>query len=1156
MATHLAKIWTPWQHLLDEKIAARARARNPAKMTALGFLLFSFAFAEAAFTSASKDVMPLLSFKSSVSFDPSNLLSDWNPAKHHCHWYGVTCDSVSGRVISLNITGTMTSPSTVSDFNFTLSAKHSLLAGRLAPSIGNLTELRILSIPYNAFFGHIPPELRSLQSLEVLELQGNNFSGRIPHQISSLSCLRLLNLSYNLFSGPIPNKLIGFAGITTVDLSYNQLSGGITVDPSSRCESLSHLKLSGNFLVDTIPPEIGNCSNLMSLLLDGNILEGRIPAEIGRISKLRVLDVSRNSLIDKIPKELANCRQLSVLVLTNLVDFQSAEDSLPESSRGEFNAFVGGIPFEILLLPNLEILWAPRANLRGRLPNNWNNSCKLRVLNLGQNYITGLIPERMGMCKNLSFLDLSSNGLWGYLPSQLQVPCMVYFNISRNSLSGSLPQFIKSSCTNSVVSNSNFLDKEDSEKTYSVTPIWCSQMNSLVRLMLDEIFVVLHDFSWNSFVGSLPLFLFGDEFLPTNRKSIYRLLLNNNQFNGSLPDELFSACKDLQSFEVNLSVNQISGGITQRLLLDCLQLTGFEAADNRIAGPIPPSIGDSQMLQHLDLRGNRLYGSVPDQLGRLKGLKWILLGENILTGEIPTQLGQLASLMVLDLSGNALTGCIPPSLTNATNLEVVLLEHNRLLGEIPSSFSTLVSLTKLDVSFNNLSGHIPHLQHSSDCNGFKGNAFLHPCPDPYSAPPAGLPFPLELHKWHSRSQLKSFVIVMVASASVLVCILLVIVLVLVLGRRKLGRLASLRRNVVVTFTDVPTELNYDNVVRATGNFSVRNLIGTGGFGSTYKAELVPGFLVAVKRLSMGRFHGIQQFDAEIRTLGRIRHKNLVTLIGYHMGEVEVFLIYNYLSGGNLETFIHDRSGKSIQWPVIHKIALDIAQALAYLHYSCVPRIVHRDIKPSNILLDEELNAHLSDFGLAKLLEVSETHATTDVAGTFGYVAPEYATTCRVSDKADVYSFGVVLLELMSGKRSLDPSFSDYGNGFNIVAWGKLLIKEGRSFELFSPELWEAGPKENLLGMLRLALACTVESLAVRPSMKHVENPDLWKWLTSQWPPPEAVSSNPVFSAVQDKVMNNLNSHAALEKRAIAGQPWVRGWDDMRRGRDSPISGNQ
>ncbi|KAF6169763.1 hypothetical protein GIB67_004155 [Kingdonia uniflora] len=999
-------------------------------------------YASRAMNSSSKDVIVLLAFKNSISSDPLKLLSSWNSESHHCDWYGVECDKFSGRVSGLNITRTMASVS-----------EDSLLYGTLEPAVGNLSELRVLSIPHNAFYGNVPVEIGKLQFLEILELQGNNFSGWIPDQIGNFKSLQVLNLSYNFLSGKIPRELIGFGRIRVIDLSYNKLNGGVNVDHGSKCESLVHLRLSGNFLIDKIPRAIGNCSNLRSLLLDGNIFEGEIPVEIGRISELRVLDVSRNSLTDRIPKELAKCRNLSYLVLTNLVD-------------GEFNAFVGGIPEEVLLLPNLEILWAPRANLGGRLPDTWNETCKLQVLNLGQNYITGLIPERMSLCRNLTFLDLNSNILSGSVPFQLRIPCMVYFNVSHNSLFGLLPRFEKSSCanTNSMISygeDINIFGKGNLENSH---------------------FEVVHDFSWNNFVGELPLFSFGDGFLLTDKKPSYRLLLNNNGFNASLPDELFSACTDLQDFAVNLSVNHISNGISKGFLLNCLQLTGFEAAFNQLSGSISPSIGGSQMLQRLDLRGNMFTGSLPSQLGNLKDLKWVLLGGNNLTGEIPIELGQLESLRNLDLSGNALRGSIPESLAHVTNLEVLLLDHNNLSGEIPSSFSDLVNLITLDVSYNNLSGHLPHLQHSSDCDSFKGNIYLQKCP----APSDGLPIPLKVHKRHNHvTKLKLFVISSVVSTVVILFILLVLVLVFVSRRRKFCRVASLRRKLVVTFTDVPTELNYDNVVRATGNFNIQNLIGTGGFGATYKAELVPGFIVAVKRLSIGRFQGIQQFDAEIRTLGRIRHKNLVTLIGYHMGESDMFLIYNYLAGGNLETFIHDPSDKNVEWPVIHKIALDIAQALTYLHYYCVPRIVHRDIKPSNILLDEDLNAYLSDFGLARLLEVSETHATTDVAGTFGYVAPEYATTCRVSDKADVYSFGVVLLELISGKKSLDPSFSEYGNGFNIVPWAKLLMKEGRSSELFSSEMWEVGPQENLLGMLRLASACTMESLSARPTMKQV-----------------------------------------------------------------------
>lgn len=1035
----------------------------------------SLAVSEAAAASASGDAMSLLSFKSSVSADPAGLLSGWNVSTSHCTWRGVTCDASSGRVVALSVVGSS------SRLNST-TGENSCLAGELPEGIGNLTELRTLSIPYNAFSGQIPASIGKLWFLEVLELQGNNFSGEIPVQIRYHPFLRLVNLSCNSLSGSIPSGLIGYGRLAAVDLSNNQLSGGIEVEKSGDCKLLRHLKLSNNFLVNSIPPEIGKCINIRTLLLDGNILEGRIPPEIGNISALRVLDVSQNSLIDRIPKELTNCRNLSVIVLTNLVDYSSNSNGSMESLRGEFNAFAGGIPHEIFMLPSLQILWAPRANLGGRLPSNWGESCSLRVLNLGQNDFAGVLPEGMGFCGKLSFLDLSLNKLMGPLPSQLQIPCMVYFNISQNNLTGILPKFLQGSCTANKIFSEEIINAEDLQNFNLV--IWTSRMGISSGSNVGGTSAVVHDFSWNNFVGPLPQFVLGDEFVGSDRRSSYRLLLNNNKFNGSFPVNLISNCSHLFSFSVNLSANLIQSTVDEVSHLDCEGLSEFLAADNQISGSVSPSIANFMMLQIVDIRRNRLHGSLPGQLGNLKNLKWMLLGGNNLTGEIPPQLGQSTSLTFLDLSHNALTGSIPASLTNASNLVNLLLDHNSLSGEIPQSFSALRNLVTLNLSFNNLSGHIPYLQHEGDCSSFRGNVLLS-CPDSYVTPPAGLPVPLEVKKSHDAKSLKPLIIALVISAAVILSVLIIVVLVLVFGRRKLSRLTSLRRKVLVTFTDVPAEVNYDSVVRATENFSIRYLIGTGGFGSTYKAELVPGFLVAVKRLSVGRFQGIQQFDAEITTLGRIRHKNLVTLIGYYVGETEMFLIYNYLSGGNLETFIHQRSGENVKWPVIHKIALDVAQALAYLHYSCSPRIVHRDIKPSNILLDKELNAYLSDFGLARLLEVSETHVTTDVAGTFGYVAPEYATTCRVSDKADVYSFGVVLLEMLSGKRSIDPSFSEFGNGFNIVAWARFLIKEGRSSELFSTELREAGPLDNLLVMLRLASVCTAESLAVRPSMKQV-----------------------------------------------------------------------
>lgn len=1013
---------------------------------------------------AAGETAALLAFKRSISADPSALLSGWDPAvQRHCEWRGVTCDAGSGRVIGLNLTGSRSSP----------------LAGALAVSIGNLTELRVLSLRHNAFSGEIPAAaVGALLHLEVLDLRYNNFSGKIPDEISYLLFLRVLDLAYNSLSGPIPENLIGFSRLEFVDLSFNQLSGEIRISPFNLCQFLTHLKLSSNFLVDKIPPEIGKCSNLQTLSLDRNILEDRIPADIGHITNLRLLDVSRNSLTQSIPRELGNCRKLSVFVLTNLNDFASTDSSSVVSSNiEEFNAFSGAIPPEILSIPSLEILWAPRANLRGHLPDYRNSSCNLKILNLGQNYIAGLIPEWLGMCKKLSFLDLSSNYLQGLVPVSLQVQCMVYFNVSQNLLSGSLPGLSEALCTDGLIfgsQNDSWLERENLGIAYIL-----QNTGNAWESVLNNEFVILHDFSWNGFTGSLPTFS-----LPVDEKFSYGLFLNNNKFNGSLSSNLFGPCTVGSGFAVNLSVNQISG--STEMLSNCLLLKSFEADSNQFSGPITTDIGNLHLLKHLDLRRNHLNGSIPDQLGELKYMEHVLLAGNTLSGVIPVWLGGLSSISVLDLSSNSLSGNIPSSLASAANLEILLLDHNQLSGSIPPSLATLSRLTVFDVSFNNLSGSIPHFEHLDDCKFFLGNSFLQPCPDSNASSPSAVPFETDdSNRGGRESRLKPFTIAAVASASMIVLVLVVLVLVLVCRKRKFGRVKSVRRKVVVTFANAPAELTYDDVVRATGNFSIQNLIGTGGFGATYKAELVPGFLVAVKRLSIGRFQGLRQFDAEIRTLGRIRHKNLVTLIGYHMGEAETFLIYNYLSGGNLETFIQSMSSRNVHWHEIHKIAQDVAQALTYLHYSCVPRIVHRDIKPSNILLDEKLNAYLSDFGLARLLEVSETHATTDVAGTFGYVAPEYATTCRVSDKADVYSYGVVLLELMSGKRSLDPSFAEYGNGFTIVAWGRLLIQEERVDELFSPTLWEAGPKDKLVEMLRLALACTVDSISVRPSMKQV-----------------------------------------------------------------------
>ncbi|KAJ0724986.1 putative protein kinase RLK-Pelle-LRR-XV family [Helianthus annuus] len=291
---------------------------------------------------------------------------------------------------------------------------------------------------------------------------------------------------------------------------------------------------------------------------------------------------------------------------------------------------------------------------------------------------------------------------------------------------------------------------------------------------------------------------------------------------------------------------------------------------------------------------------------------------------------------------------------------------------------------------------------------------------------------------------------------------------------------------LVIFNQIDVPLTFDAVIQATGNFASRNCIGSGGFGSTYRADISPGMTVAVKRLTVEMCQGVPQFNAEIRSLQRIEHPNLITLIGYYASPSEMFLVYNYLPGGSLEEFIRLKKSSSVTGvQTVIKIALDVAAALAFLHNECNPRVLHRDVKPSNVLLDNDLNAYLSDFGLSRLLPGFKTHVTAGVAGTFGYVAPEYALACRVSNRADVYSYGVMLLELISDKRALDPSFSTEHNGYTIVSWAAMLQREGRMKEAFAVAMWESGPEKVLVDLLELGLHCTEEAASGRPSMRQV-----------------------------------------------------------------------
>ncbi|MBA0843365.1 hypothetical protein Goarm_000562 [Gossypium armourianum] len=470
----------------------------------------------------------------------------------------------------------------------------------------------------------------------------------------------------------------------------------------------------------------------------------------------------------------------------------------------------------------------------------------------------------------------------------------------------------------------------------------------------------------------------------------------------------------------------------------------------------------------VNVSNNRLSGHIPSRIGVIcRSLKFLDVSKNQIEGIVPQSFRDLKSLVLLDLSGNKLRGLVPKGLYQLKNLKHLSLGSNNLSGAIPSSFGQFRSLEVSELSSKSLAVRSADMtinteDSQNEVASSLGNRTV-------------------------NKSLGPIEIASIACASVIVSVLLVLAVLFFYTRKRVpkSRVQVSESREITAFVDIGVPLTYETIVQATGNFSAGKCIGIGGFGATYRAEIAPGISVAVKRLAVGRFQGIQQFHAEVKTLETMRHPNLVTLVGYHASETDMFLLYNYLPGGNLENFIRERSTRAVDWKIIHKIALDIAHALAYLHDECTPKVLHRDVKPSNILLDNDCNAYLSDFGLSRLLGTSETHATTGVAGTFGYVAPEYAMTCRVSEKADVYSYGIVLLELISDKKALDPSFSSQANGFNIVSWACMLLQQGQAKDVFTLRLRDAGPHHDLVELLHLAITCTVDSLSTRPTMRQV-----------------------------------------------------------------------
>lgn len=898
------------------------------------------------------------------------------------------------------------------------------LSGIISPKIRYLTTLTHLNISGNDFNGTFQTAIFQLTELRTLDISHNSFNSTFPPGISKLRFLRIFDAYSNSFTGPLPEELI-------------------------RLPFLEHLNLGGSYFNGKIPPSYGSFKRLKFLDLAGNALEGSLPPQLGLLSELQRLEIGYNSYSGTIPVELT---MLSNLKYLDIAGANISGEVIPELGN----------------LSMLETLLLFKNHLHGEIPSSIGKLKSLQALDLSENELTGSIPSEITMLNELVDLRLMYNKLNGEIPQEIgDLPKLNTFLIFNNSFTGALPPKLGS---NGLL---QLLDVSTNSLQGSI-PINICKGNNLVKFNLFN----------NKFTNSLPSSLI-------NCTSLVRVRIQNNNLNGSIPQTL-TMLPNLTYLD--LSNNNFKGEIPQEFG----NVQYLNISCNSFESELPTSIWNSSNLQIFSASFSKITGQIPDFVD-CKSIYKIELQGNSITGTIPWNIGDCEKLLQLNLSKNNLTGIIPYEISTLPSITDVDLSQNSLTGTIPSSFNNCSTLENFNISFNSLTGPIPssgvfQSLHPSSYSGNEnlcGRFLAKPCADDVLTAGEN---ELEVHRQQPKKTAGAIVWIIAAAFGIGL-------FVLVAGTRCFQTNYNRRFNGNDANGEVgPWKLTAFQRLNFTAEDVLEcvsmsdKILGMGSTGTVYKAELPGGEIIAVKKLwskqkenssIIRRRRGVL---AEVDVLGNVRHRNIVRLLGCCSNKEITMLLYEYMPNGNLDEFLHaknkgDNMVIASDWFTRYKIALGVAQGISYLHHDCDPVIVHRDLKPSNILLDGEMEARVADFGVAKLIQTDESMSV--IAGSYGYIAPEYAYTLQVDEKSDIYSYGVVLMEILSGKRSVDQEF---GDGNSIVDWVKSKIKTQDGIEGILDKNAGAGcnsVREEMKQMLRIALLCTSRNPADRPSMRDV-----------------------------------------------------------------------
>jgi serine/threonine protein kinase/Leucine-rich repeat (LRR) protein len=928
------------------------------------------------------------------------------------------------------------------------------LVGHISPSLGNLTFLTKLFLPDNVFTGQIPPSLGQLRHLQTIILSNNTLHGAIP-PFANCSDLKVLLLNGNNLVGEFPDLPFG---LQKLELSFNKLSGGI-------------------------PSSLANITTLQQFGCMSNDIYGTIPDEFAKFPELQILNAAGNHLAGRFPEAILN---LSTLVALSLAK----------------NYFSGEVLLNLgSFLPNIQILALDMNFFHGHIPSSLANASGLNNIDMSQNNFTGVVPTSIGKLRKLYRLNLGSNNLeaqkkqdWDFVYSLGNCTKLKFMSVAANQLEGHVPTSLGNL---SVELQQLYLGINQLSGSF---PSGIANFPNLFMLSLYG----------NQFTGEIPQWI-------GTLKSLQAIDIGSNNFTGFIPPSLSNLS---QLAYLGLGSNKFEGHLSTSIG-NLQNLQECDLSHNLLRGDVPKEIFGILTIFFIDLSVNNLHGQLPYEVGKAKQLIYLNLSSNILFGDIPNTLGDCESLEYIDFHQNSFGGSIPITLGNISGLKVLNLSHNNLTGSIPMPLGNLQYLEQVDLSFNNLNGEVPMKGIFSNVSAMRIDGNLGLCGGAMELHlPACSPVMTLNSSMHKKSIFKKLVIPLASMASLAILISVL----LLWKRRKMAKSVTLP-----SFDKKYPQVSYNELERATEDFSASNLIGKGRFSSVYQGILFQErIVVAIKIFSLETKGAQKSFMAECNALRNVRHRNLVPILTVcssidSNGNDFKALVYEFMPGGDLHVFLysiqdHGDTSNLGRITLAQRLCImvDIADALEYLHHNNQETIVHCDIKPSNILLDENMTAHVGDFGLARYkvdsTGLSSTSSVSNssiaIKGTIGYLAPgnycinirniscpfwfglsfelshscmrftEHATGAGVSCAGDVYSFGIVLLEIILRKRPTDSMFKD---GLNIANFVEMNFPD-RISQIVDPEL-EGCQNDDLsqeasMAMRERTLACLLSVLDI------------------------------------------------------------------------------